>query len=35
VQSIEGAGELSTGTGALLFLGLLWLAAEWAHSHLR
>jgi len=29
-----GEGELSTGTGALLVLGLIWLLAEMGHRKL-
>lgn len=29
-----GEGELSTGTGALLMLGLIWLLAEMGHRKL-
>lgn len=39
VRDIAGQGSdsglLSTGTGALLFLGALWLATEYAHRRLR
>jgi hypothetical protein len=32
---LNGAGELSTGTGALLVLVLIWIATEHAHRKLR
>jgi len=38
VRHVEGqsdSGLLSTGTGALLFLGAMWLFTEYAHRRLR
>jgi hypothetical protein len=33
--AVDGAGELSTGTGALLVLLLIWMAVEAGHRKLR
>lgn len=34
VRHVGGAGELSTGTGALLFLGVLWILTEMGRKKL-
>jgi hypothetical protein len=34
-DTVSGMGELDTGTGALLVLGLIWVLTEYGHKRLK